>query len=209
MKIELSGLRRILKKYSPLLAQRNSLWGVLIILSAGCHKEKPHEGYIAFYNYSSHDGISAGYVEIVVPVPFEETHSKFNDRDYSMERLVKGAELITSTDTIPLMYAPLQQRHQLSSLIGAKKIPETHSSYLALFPEPYKWGSLFQQDSLFSPYYSDIREIRYLDKSGKYHKLDDVTFQFLYFLDSKQVTKQSKEFLQKMKIELPPPVQID
>jgi hypothetical protein len=180
----------------------------LVILIFGC-KDEPNQGYAVFYNYSEHGNSSVGYVEVVFPVPFKATHSKHNDYDYFEKSYVKGAEMIAHGDTIDLKYAPLNLRHHYFFLTKNKNADSDYTSYILQLDEPYKWGSLFQADSLFSQLLNEVEEVRFLDTSGKYRSLRDIEFKSIYFLDGKEVQKGSNEFYKKMKIERPPLLKVD
>ena len=153
---------------------------LLLMLLDGCRGEQ-QQAYVAFYNYSEHGGISVAYVEFVLPVPFAETRSKYNDTDYLESGYVKGAELVTSRDTVDLKYNPLRLRGHFFSLISQKVEPGDYSSYILQLDEPYKWGSLYQADSLLAPLLQKLVKIRYLDTSGIYQSLNKLDLKPIYF----------------------------
>lgn len=178
------------------------------MVSINSCKNEPDDAYAVFYNYSDHGNSTVSYVEVVLPVPFEETHSVHNDSDYSEVHYVKGAEIITNDDTIALKYAPFNLKGQFVSLTKKKNL-SNFSSYILQFDEPYKWGSLFQADSLLSPVFKNVQEVRFIDKNGMYKSLHDITFAPVYFFNGKQVSKGSKEFYKKMNIERPPSIKVE
>lgn len=199
--------RVIFRKYlHPLFLGTHKSGLLFLLLFINSCKDSTKATYVVFQNYGTHGDASIGYAKLILPIPFEKTHSKYNDFDYSVKKYVKGAELITASDTINLMYSPLNLRTRFYSLIRTENSASFYTPYILLFNEPFKWSSLYQMDSLFQVLYNDLQEIRYLDTNNNFHSIKNLKFEFLYYFDGKQVKKNSSEFKQKMKIELPPPV---
>jgi hypothetical protein len=190
-------LFRLLKASSYILT--------VVLLAESCKSPVDKKSYIAIYNYKTHGDASIGYAEIIIPVSSVKTHSAYNDSDYSIEKYIKGAELLTSQDTFPLMYVPLKLRNQFFNLSQENKKSGEYSSYIYLFDEPYKWSSLYKMDSIMKPIIKNISEIRYLDTKGKYHVVKGLVFdQPYFFFDGKAVSDKSDKFFQEMYIERPP-----
>jgi hypothetical protein len=203
--MQIMRLRSIISiKHSPrLLQQEIGLIFLLLMTINGC-KQIPKEGFAAFYNFHEHGDVSTCYVEIILPIPFRKTHSEYNDYDYSETRYVKGAELVTVNDTLSIKYSPLGLTNHYFSLTENMDDTSNYTTYVLPLEEPYKWGSLYQADSIVSPLLKGLTEIRYLDASGKYKSMGTVKFKYAYFFDGQPVSKTSNEFYKKMSIERPP-----
>lgn len=169
-----------------------------------CTKNNESICYAAFYNYSEHADLSFCEIELVLPVPLSETKSGVYNNNKEC-----GAELITNTDTICLKYIKSYFRERFFKRLELGLIDSQYSSYILSMPNPFEQTSLFQADSLFLNTLRNVKTIRYLDTNGVFHSINNVQFRYYYLFNGKQISKDSKEYFQKMHFTKPPLLYMD
>ena len=163
------------------------------------------DAYVAIYNLSERGDCSReAYIEIALPIDETDVYNKLE------EHCVIGyykevGQFVVNRDTISLLNNPKAKEDALYKTIS--KLAGKKLLIYYLYNKEYQGYSLEQLDRELQEKLRGSHKIFYLNGDSVYEKVHKkMNFQYFYFFDGKPVNMTSKEFVQKMRIDLPPKI---
>lgn len=178
----------------------------IISLVCSCTSNKHEDAFIGIYNLSERGDCSReAYIELALPIKEASIYKK--NEDHCVVRYYeRSGAVIVDKDTVPLLNNPSAKENRLY-----KSVPEIASEAIAIYffyLKEYQGYSLEEIDRELQQKLRGINEVFFVDKDGTHKKLNaELNFHVLYFFDGQKVDKTSKEFTQKMRIDLPPKIE--